>query len=139
MPCGSTFLTISFSTATASALISSRVAGTVRSMDGTTTIILHWSLLQSLDDLIELCHNGVLFLLGLLHVEEDQSVVGQHLQMVLRVSEPCGQIVDGVLACCNLAVEALGLDINVVNAVPSRTGRGLRVRSGFRRNGCSLR
>ena len=37
--------------------------------------------------------------------------------MVLRVSEPCGQIVDGVLACCDLAVEALGLDIDVVNAV----------------------
>jgi hypothetical protein len=69
------------------------------------------------DDLVELCHNGVLFLLGLLHVEEDQSVVGQHLQVMLRVSEPCAEIIDGVLAGSDLAVEALGLDVDVVKAV----------------------
>ena len=69
------------------------------------------------DDLIQLCHNGVLLLLGLLHVEEDQGVVGQHLQVMLRVSEPGSQIVDGVLAGSDLAVEALGLDVDVVKAV----------------------
>ena len=37
--------------------------------------------------------------------------------MVLRVSEPCSQIVDGVLAGSDFAVEALGLDVDVVKAV----------------------
>ena len=36
---------------------------------------------------------------------------------MLRVSEPCGQIVDGVLAGSDLAVEALGLDVDVVKSV----------------------
>ena len=37
--------------------------------------------------------------------------------MVLRVSEPCAEIIDGVLAGSDLAVEALGLDVDVVKAV----------------------
>ena len=36
---------------------------------------------------------------------------------MLRVSEPCSQIVDGVLAGSDFAVEALGLDVDVVKAV----------------------
>ena len=69
------------------------------------------------NDLVELCHNGVLFLLGLLHVEEHQRVVGQHLQVVVRVCKPGRQVVDGVLARRDFAVQAFGLDVDVVKTV----------------------
>jgi hypothetical protein len=74
-------------------------------------------LVADIDDLVQLCHNGVLLLLGLLHVEEYQSVVGEHLQVVLGISKPCSEIIDGVLAGSNLSVQALGLDVDKIYAV----------------------
>ena len=74
-------------------------------------------LVADANDLVKLCHNGILLSLGLLHIEEDQSVVGEHLEVVLGISKPCGEVVDGVLAGSDFSVQALGLDVDKVNAI----------------------
>jgi hypothetical protein len=37
--------------------------------------------------------------------------------VVLGISKPCSEVVDGVLAGSDLSVQALGLDVDKVNAV----------------------
>jgi hypothetical protein len=36
---------------------------------------------------------------------------------MLGIREPCGQIIDGVLAGSDLSVQALGLDVDIIYAV----------------------
>ena len=67
------------------------------------------------DDLVQLSHHGVLFLLRLLHVEEAQRIVGKHLEVVAL--EPCAHLLEGDLAGFQIAVQALRLNINAVEAV----------------------
>ena len=71
--------------------------------------------LAAADDLIQLGHDGVLFRLGLLHVKTDKGVVGQHLQLV--GAEETAQFLQCVLAGRQIAVQALGLYVDVVEAV----------------------
>ena len=71
--------------------------------------------LAAADDFIQLCHHGVLFFLGLLHVKENQGIVGQHLDVVGL--EELAELLQGVLACGQLTVEALGLNVDVIKAV----------------------
>ena len=67
------------------------------------------------DDLVQLRHYGVLFLLRLLHVEEAQRIVGEHLQMVAL--EPCAHLLKGDLAGLEVAVQAFRLNVDAVEAV----------------------
>ena len=67
------------------------------------------------DDLVQLSHHGVLFLLRLLHVEEAQRIVGKHLEVVAL--EPCAHLLEGDLAGLEVAVQALRLNVNAVEAV----------------------
>ena len=67
------------------------------------------------DNLVQLSHDSVLLLLRLLHVEEAQRVIGQHLQVVGL--EPLAHLLEGDLARFEVAVEALGLDVDIVKTV----------------------
>ena len=67
------------------------------------------------DDLVQLSHHGVLFLLRLLHVEEAQRIVGEHLQMVAL--EPGAHLLEGDLAGFEVAVQAFRLNVDAVEAV----------------------
>ena len=67
------------------------------------------------NDLVQLSHHGVLFLLRLLHVEEAQRIVGKHLEVVAL--EPCAHLLEGDLAGFQIAVQALRLNVNAVEAV----------------------
>ena len=67
------------------------------------------------DDLVQLRHHGVLFLLRLLHVEEAQRIVGEHLQMVAL--EPGAHLLEGDLAGFEVAVQAFRLNVDAVEAV----------------------
>ena len=67
------------------------------------------------DDFVQLRHDGVLLLLRLLHVEEAQRVVGQHLEVVAL--EPCAHLLEGDLAGFQIAVQTLRLNVDEVEAV----------------------
>ena len=67
------------------------------------------------DDFVQFVHHCLLFLCRLLHIEEAQRIVRQHLQMMR--CEPCTQLFDGHDAFFQIAVQALGLDVDAVKAV----------------------
>ena len=67
------------------------------------------------DDLVQLSHHGVLFLLRLLHVEEAQRIVGKHLEVVAL--EPGAHLLEGDLAGFEVAVQAFRLNVDAVEAV----------------------
>ena len=67
------------------------------------------------DDLVQLSHNRVLLLLRLLHVEEAQRIVGEHLEVVAL--EPCAHLLEGDLAGFQIAVQAFRLNVDAVEAV----------------------
>ena len=67
------------------------------------------------DDLVKFSHNGVLLLLRLLHVEEAQRIVGQHLEVVAL--EPGAHLLEGDLAGFEVTVQALRLNVDAVEAV----------------------
>ena len=85
------------------------------SFEGTTTIIRRPRISAPADDFVEFRHYSVLFGLRPFHVEKAQGVVGEHFQLV--GFEPVAEPLRGYFVGRQVAVEALGLDVDEVKPI----------------------